>query len=618
MTRERKKWGIRPGDPTRLGSYPTADGYNFAVETESREPLELIFYKRGTEEPEKILELSETMRTGDVYAVVVMESNLSLYEYVYRQGKQIFADPCASVWCGLGTFGEKKEEDFVPGSRVLSPKKVEQLECAIPFEEMILYKVHPRGYTMQKGSKTRKKGTFRGLREKIPYWKELGITSVELMPSYEFFEYPPKEEMGAGGQNRTTRVSRLNYWGYTKGNYFAPKASYSASEKPDWELKDLISALHKEGMECLMDFCFPKEIPPELVLQVLRFWYQEYGVDGFVLVGDGVWMELLARDSLLAGAKLLGPGYDFDRIYGVRRRLPRRIGEYQPGFQDSIRCFLKGDEDQINGFFYHNHRNPVTHGVVNYMANHDGFTLADMVAYDYRHNEENGEENRDGNSWNHSWNCGTEGPTKKTKILELRKHQMMNAILLLLLSQGTPLIYGGDEFGNTQNGNNNAYCQDNEIGWVDWSGMRRFAGFTQFVQKVIAFRKAHPILHMPYELRPSDYKSLGWPELSYHSDRAWFANTESSSRHAGVLYCGSYAEREDGTKDDFIYVMYNMHASACQLALPDLPEGMKWYLAIDSAQKPEQAVYPVGEEKKIKEKKSFRVEGRTILVLIGK
>ena len=195
---------------------------------------------------------------------------------------------------------------------------------------------------------------------------------------------------------------------------------------------------------------------------------------------------------------------------------------------------------------------------------------------------------------------------------------MRNAMLLLMLSQGTPLLYGGDEFGNTQKGNNNAYCQDNVTGWVDWSKIGKYIGFTKFVQDVIAFRKLHPILHMPYELRATDYKSLGWPEISWHSEKAWFANTESSSRQIGVLYCGKYAKKEDGTTDDFVYVIYNMYWAEKQFALPDLPEGMRWYLAIDSGKNSEEAVSRSGEEKVITEKKSLKVSGRTILVLLGK
>lgn len=617
MTMERKPWGIRPGDPTKIGTSKTADGYNFAVQVSGKEPLELVFYKKGGSEPEQIIQIPENYRTGNVYAVTVLKHGLSLYEYSYRQGNMEVDDAGARVVCSVTAFGER-EKNHDLRYRVLKETDVVTLSSYIPYEDMIIYKVHVRGYTMQKNSKVRKKGTFSGLMEKIPYWKEMGITSVELMPAYDFEEYPKKEEKVSKYQIPEICEPKLNYWGYTKGHYFAPKTSYCAGKYPEQEVKDFISKLHESGMECLMDFYFPKEISPNLVPEILRFWKIEYQVDGFVLMGEGAWLELIARDEVLADCKLICPGYDMARLYGPKGPKVRRLGECNSGFQDAMRRFLKGDEEQINGFLYYVKQNPSTHGVIHYMANHDGFTLADLVSYDYRHNEENGESNNDGNTYNYSWNCGAEGDTRKSAVLEMRKRQMRNAMLLLMLSQGTPLLYGGDEFGNTQKGNNNAYCQDNVTGWVDWSKTGKYIGFTKFVQDVIAFRKLHPILHMPYELRATDYKSLGWPEISWHSEKAWFANTESSSRQIGVLYCGEYAKKEDGTTDDFVYVIYNMYWAEKQFALPDLPEGMRWYLAVDSGKNSEEAVSRSGEEKVITEKKSLKVGGRTILVLLGK
>lgn len=617
MTVERKPWAIRPGDPTKIGTTKTADGYNFAVQVNCQEPLELLFYKKGSGEPEQTILIPESCRTGNVYAVTVLKHGLSLYEYSYRQGEKKLDDMAARIVCSGKAFGSKEDTDE-HRYRVLKDTVVQPMVSYIPYEEMVMYKVHVRGYTMQKNSGVRRKGTFGGLMEKIPYWKELGITSIELMPAYDFEEYPQKEKITVKYQIPELHEQKLNYWGFTKGHYFAPKPSYCAGKYPEQEVKDFISGLHEVGMECLMDFYFPKEISPSLVVEILRFWRIEYKVDGFVLMGEGAWLELIARDEVLADCKLLCPGYDMARLYDKKGPEVRRLGEYNSGFQDSMRRFLKGDEEQINGFLYYVKQNPSTHGVVHYMANHDGFTLADLVSYDYRHNEENGENNRDGNTNNYSWNCGVEGDTRKIAVLEVRKRQMRNAVLLLMLSQGTPLLYGGDEFGNTQKGNNNAYCQDNVTGWVDWSRKGKYNGFKKFVQDVIAFRKKHPILHMPYELRATDYKSLGWPEISWHSDRAWFVNTESSSRQIGVLYCGKYAKKEDGTTDDFVYVIYNMYWNDKMFALPDLPEGMKWYVTVDSGKKSEEAVSIAGQEKVITEKKSLKVSGRTILVLLGK
>lgn len=613
---ERQSWKIGPGDPSRPGVTGKGNHYNFAVDVRTQEPLELIFYKDG-EESQRFL-LKEEWRTGNRYAVSIEKTGLTRYEYRYQLGEKIFTDPYARLITGKSGFGADPENQEKTAGKVLKGSEVVRLNRKIPYEDMILYKVHPRGYTMQKSSGVRAKGTFQGLMEKIPYWKELGITSLELMPSYDFQEYPvEKEEKDRYGYDKTIRYQekRLNYWGYTKGNYFAPKASYCKGSQPEKELKALFCALHEAGIEYLMDFYFPEEIDPQMVLEVLRFWKTEYQVDGFVLMGNGVWMELLVRDAVLADTKLIGCGYDMG---GIARKVggPKRLAACHSGFQSVMRRFLRGDEDQVNGCLYYTRENPQDHGEIHYMANHDGFTLADMTSFDTRHNLENGEDNRDGSAYNYSWNCGVEGSTRKTSVLELRKRQMRNAVLLLYLSQGTPLLYGGDELGNSQQGNNNAYCQDNETGWVDWKKSRQFGSFTDFVKNVIRFRKEHPILHMPQELRPTDYKSLGWPEISYHSERAWFADTESSSRQTGILYCGGYAKEVTGKEDTFIYVIYNMHWNEHKFALPDIPEGMQWYLAIDSAKK--DGVYPAGGEVLLEEKKSIYVKPRTILVLLGK
>lgn len=644
MIDRKVQWEIRPGSPERLGAFRTADGYNFAVELPERTPVSLLFYKKGSREVYTEIAIPEEYRYGDVWAVTVKQLRLAGWEYCYRQGEKNFPDPWAPLVMGAGEFGEGKDRktadstaDSLPGKAdgdtadrrgypegnprrggLLKAEKVRPLSVWIPFEDMIIYKVHVRGYTMQKNSRVKKKGTFQGLKEKITYFRELGVTSLELMPAYEFQEYPDAGEHTVRHQAGALPVQRLNYWGYAPGDYFAPKTAYCAGKDPEREVKEFLTALHEEGMECLMDFYFPGQIRPEQVQQVLRFWRLEYGVDGFVLMGEGVCMDYLAKDPVLADTKLLCPGLDTGRIYGNTVPLRKHLGEYNRGFQDSMRRFLKGDEDQISSFQYYVKRNPSACGVIQYMANHDGFTLADLVSFDYRHNEANGEGNRDGSSYNYSWNCGAEGPTRRTAILELRKRQMRNAVLLLMLSQGTPLLYGGDELGNSQEGNNNAYCQDNETGWVDWGKARKFSGFTGFVKDVIRFRKAHPILHTSRELRATDYRSLGWPEISFHSEKAWFVNRENTCREIGVLYCGSYAGETEKEQDDFIYVIYNMHWQEHSFALPDLPEGQRWHLAVDSGRKDQEAVIPPGCEIPLTEKKSLKAGPRRILVLIGK
>lgn len=618
MTKGKEQWRMRPGDPAKPGTTKTDIGYNFALRVEEKGDLQLIFYQKGEKHPVMELTIPDSYCVGEVYAVEILEENLSEYEYHYCQKGKVFADPYARLIRGRKVFGQRPENEKCLRAGVLEEDKVTLLENAVPFDQMILYKVHVRGYTMDKNSGVKNKGTFHGLMEKISYWKQLGITSIELMPSYEFTEYSVEKKQRRVCVCPEQEMERVNFWGYTDGFYFAPKAAFCADENSEKEVKAFVKALHQEGMECIMDFYFPERTSVDLIREVLRFWKMEYGIDGFVLLGPGVGMEYLIQDGILAGTKLFAPGRDFEKTTGEKLQKIKRLAQYDSDYQNTVRRFLRGDEDLTGTFAYFQHSNPAACGSVHYLANHDGFTLADVFCYNEHHNEENGERNRDGSLENYSWNCGAEGATQVKKILKMRENQLKNAMMALILGQSIPLIYGGDEFGNSQNGNNNAYCQDNEIGWVNWSKVDEYSGFTKMIQDLLQFRKNHPILHMPQELRRTDYRALGWPDLSYHSDRAWYGNTEKSSKLLGVLYCGLYAKRETGKEDDFIYVVYNMHNVEKEAALPDLPKDKCWYLAADSERKMEEVVSLEGTEKPMKKEKKFTVHARTVTVLIGK
>ena len=247
-------------------------------------------------------------------------------------------------------------------------------------------------------------------------------------------------------------------------------------------------------------------------------------------------------------------------------------------------------------------------GFVNYAASNDGFTLADVFMYSEKHNEANGENNADGNDWNYSDNYGIEGPTRKKYIESLRKKQLRNAITAVFLAQGIPLLAAGDEIGNSQRGNNNAYCQDNAVGWVNWKNDKKYASLQQFVKKMTAFRKAHPVLRMEEPMRMNDYKGLGYPDLSFHCDSAWTVGFSPNRQSVGMLYCGPYADCEE-----MIYVAYNFHTGKQFLALPKLPKSKKWYKVMDT-----------GNENGFLEKEvkmdavQVEIAGMSIQILIGK
>lgn len=617
---DRRERQIKTGVPDRLGVTRRDGGCNFAVEVPWGKEASLLLYRRKESEPELEIDLNETFRVGNVAAVFLPGFTGNGYEYNYRIDGAVVPDPYACKITGRRSFGEFPTADpcgirsgFWDGSEKIFEGDVHP---QIPYEDMILYKVHVRGYTKSPRLRGKYKGTFRGLQEKIPYLQELGVNSLELMPAYEFGEISQPIGLENEAMIRVRREpERVNYWGYTGGYYFAPKAAYAVSANPIQEFQNLVHSLHRVGIELIMEFYFPKEVHPVTVLDVLHFWRRFYRVDGFHLLGEGARPDLILQDPLLARTKLIVSGFDTGDAYFRGKPEYRNVAVSHFGFEQTMRRILKSDEDMLPGMLSYIRENPAEHGVIHYMASQDGFTMMDLVSYDYRHNEENGENNRDGTSYNYSWNCGVEGPTRRRSVRQLRLQQIRNAFLLLLLSQGTPMIYGGDEFGNSQEGNNNAYCQDNPIGWVDWGAFRKNDKILDFVKAAIAFRKGHPVLHSAQPLQGSDYRSYGFPDISCHGQRAWYCNMENTSRSVGVLYYGKYAEGEPAK---FLYVAYNFHWEEQEFALPNVPEEVQWYLAADTSDLEGAGFYPEGEEIAVQERRIFVVKPRRILILIGK
>lgn len=616
---EDRKFCLKKGNPNTLGVTKEGEAYNFAVVVPDGREVSLLIYEKGSPGPVQEIPLACQYRTGSVYAVYVKGIDPKRHEYNYCIGGRVVPDPCAAVLCGMEGFGE-----------LVDPQMVHKVRCGIfpgddfvweddrmpmiPYEDTVIYKVHVRGYTMHKNSRARKKGTFAGLQEKIPYFRELGVTALELMPAYEFRELIAPEDMPPEYVYKMKDRLALNFWGYTQGYYFAPKAAYSYSPDPAGEFQELVKALHREQMECILEFYFPPGYNPQMVQAILRHWKIQYHVDGFHLVGD-VPQSLLAKDPVLSRTKLVFQGVDGGGDH-------RNLAESNEGFKQDMRKWLKGDEDSLGAALYRMRRNPGHCAVINYMANQDGFTLQDMVSYEKRHNEANNENNQDGSLYNYSWNCGVEGPTRKKAIRALRIQQMKNAFLMVLLSQGTPLIYGGDEFGNSQQGNNNAYCQDNEIGWVDWSRARLNQEMADFVKEAIALRKSHPVLHMPGEPKGMDYRSLGYPDISYHGNRAWYGDMEPGNRQIGIMYCEGYGQ-EDGGEQGFLYLAFNMHWEIQQLALPRLPEQMEWAVILKTCDGIGQDVMWIARDEEempgmAETLKYVSVPARTILVLAAR
>lgn len=577
----------------------------------------LVLYLAGRKNSVKTIAFSPDDRTGDVWNLTI-RGEFKGIEYAYEMDGILTADPYGKHITGREVWGNEKHWNEVPKSSLEEDDydwKEDKLP-EIPYENCVIYRLHPRGFTYHASSKVENRGTFLGVVQKIPYLKELGITTVELLPSIEFEEVMIEQEFSwdSQGKMQKEQKKKINYWGFIPGFYFSPKSSYcSGKEKhPAREFKDMVRAFHQAGMEVIMDLFFSGQEAETFVLDVVRFWAVQYHVDGFHFIGYAP-ARLLGSDPYLSRIKLLYSSWE-----GVQMGKNKHLAEYNDGFSIDMRRLLKGDEGQLNSFVFRNKRNPENCGVINYMANINTFTMMDNVCYDAKHNEANGENNQDGTDYNYSWNCGVEGPSRKKKVVEMRRKFLRNSWLLLLLSQGTPLILAGDEFGNSQGGNNNPYCQDNETSWLNWHQTKSNQDILDFVKAVLRFRKAHPVFHMAKEPNGLDYRSYGQPDVSYHGVNVWRPEFEHFRRQLGIMYCGDYGKREDGSSDNYFYVAYNMHWEPHEFALPNLPKGLSWHIAINTDQKEINGIYPEGEEVLVEKQKQFMVQARSIVVFIGK
>lgn len=540
----------------------------------------------------------EEGRVGSVYAMLLEGYQNRECSYLFYCGDRTWQDPYCRKTEGASKYG-------IPGkalARCMVPDAVydweDDIAPGIPYENTILYALHVRGFTKHKSSGVKHRGTYAGLAEKIPYLKELGITSVLLMPSYEFDEILTQGgsstalsiEQAAVSYKQTSGDAaedgklpdaveegtwKVNYWGFCRGLYFCPKSGYAHSRDAVTEYKDMVRELHRNGIEVLMQFYFPPEVSPVDMLEILKYWTVEYHIDGFHILGVDLPIGMFAGEPLLSGTKLLTvqqycPPESAETI--------RNVGWMSEGFMYDMRRLLKADDNMINQFIFHVRNNRPETGIINYIAKWEGFCLADLVSYDRKHNEDNGEDNRDGTDYNCSWNCGVEGRSRKKNITQLRMRQMKNALTLVFLSQGTPLLYSGDEFGNSQGGNNNPYCQDNAVTWIKWNQMENGRQLLDHTRMLIALRRSHPVLHSRMPLKGMDYLSCGYPDISFHGREAWRPDTSPVSRTMGIMYCGYYGEIDGHRDEDFIYFGINLHWETRSLGLPKLPRGKMWRL----------------------------------------
>lgn len=587
----------------------TEFGYTyFSVVMKKGKDCGIILYDKKNGKETRIPFLEQN-KYGSIYSMAIKDLDIHRYAYNFYDGDTVFTDPYAKVIYGHEKWG-KCSTQLRAGFLTQDYDWEGDRPLKIPYENSILYCLNVRAFTKHKSSGIAHKGTFQGIVEKIPHLKELGITAIELMPAYEYEEIEKTRSLPI--------EEKCNCWGYKQGFYFAPKAAFSSNKDAVTEFKDMVKELHRNGIEVILQFYFPNSVKMGLILDAVKYWILEYHIDGIHLKGERIPLQGIATEPLLTDTKLFYYDFPYEQIY-EENECPgyRNLASYKDDYMYTARRFLKGDDGMVGDFLERQRLNPAKHGVINYVTNYYGFTLADMVSYEQKHNEANGEKNMDGNDYNLTWNCGVEGNTRKKQVLELRKRQMKNILTMLFLAQGTPLLYSGDELGNTRFGNNNPYCQDNETGWVKWNMSAQNKEIFAYLKGLIALRKAHPILHAPQELKILDYTGCGYPDLSYHGEEAWRPDLSNYSRFAGVMYCGSYAKKTREEEDDFFYVAYNMHWLPHTFALPKLPKGMKWYPVSDTGM--EQMIeLPKVLDGKAQEQPHIEVEPRTIQIYQSK
>lgn len=606
MSEQTVKIEIQQAQPLPLGAYASRNGVRFAVDvTDSSEQTRLVIHQKNTREILCEIIMNNYPACGNICSVFIRGIRADRIYYQYMRAGKIIEDIYGMKLYDNQRFGIFKPLEeralYEPWKNNFSWD--DDKKPNLQYHDMVMYKLHVRGFSKHSSSGVAHKGTFSGIAEKVEYFKKLGINALVFMPVVDFPEMKvrelPASMMPASiwpstlASDRREDISMkssmagseqpeifMNCWGYGEAQFFAPKASFAHSE-PCTEFCTMVKTLHQNGIEVILELLFPSNMSQGVVIDCLRHWTEHYHVDGFWLNREIVPVEMAAKDPMLADVKLICTGFDTEKIYGRKIPVIKKLAGFGDDFQNTIRCFLKGDAQCLNAFVEKNISSDVKQASIRYVTTNNGFTLADLVAYNDKHNEENGEDNRDGSDYNNSWNCGCEGNTRSKKILALRRRQIYNAFLFLLFSQGTPMIYSGDEFGNSQSGNNNAYCHDNEIFWLNWRNLKKNSRIFNFAAQAIALRQSHPILHPSKPFRKMDYLSCGFPDVSVHGCQPWKPSFTADDRFVGIMYCGKYV-RIDGHEDNSFYFAYNMHWEPAKFSLPVLPKKQMWRKIADT------------------------------------
>lgn len=711
-----KKYTIFSGEPLPFGANVLNNGVNFAVFSRNATSVTLLLFNNAEDNTpfaELVLDPVQN-KTGDVWHIRIQGIKEGIF-YLYRvdgpydpekghrfNRYKVLLDPFAKaltdsfVW-NLNksrgydwnspdkdlSFSEYDDTVSMPKSIVISDDFDWQGDRPLnfPLRHSIIYETHVSGLTKHKSSNVKQPGTYKGVVEMIPYFKELGITSLELLPIFEF------DLNSVNKINPFTNEVLENYWGYDPISFFAPKGRYSSSGENGnqvKEFKEMVRELHKAGIEVILDVVFNhtgegSELGPTLsfrgwdnnlyyilsedkrfyknysgcgntlncnhpivrsiIRSCLHYWVIEMHVDGFrfdlgSILGrdqDGKLMENppilegIAEDPVLRNTKIIAEAWDAGGAYQVGSFPGGRWAEWNDKFRDDVRSFWRGDKGMVHvlatrltgssDLYMKDGRKPF-HSI-NFITSHDGFTLYDLVSYNTKHNEANGEDNHDGSDNNLSYNNGEEGVSHNPKIQSIRRRQAKNLMATLMLSLGTPMILGGDEFLRTQGGNNNAYCQNNEVSWYDWDFKNENIENFTFLKKLISFRKRHPAFHRPEFYLGKDSTFNAIPDITWYDRDGNLADWDKMVHCLAYRLDGTEAEINADKDDNDFYLMFNASMSDHVFNICSPPVGTSWYRAIDTAMEGEEDIPIFGNEVYLENQEEYVVGAKSVVVLLS-